>query len=864
MATVRLDFGAATAGGLLERANQLSALVGGLEEVERSTRGHVVLVGGEAGVGKTVLIREFCDEHGSGTKILRGACDPLFTPRPLGPLLDVAREAGGELSALVERGAVPYEVVSALVEELGGARPSVFVLEDLHWADEATLDVLRLLVRRVGTVPALVLVSYRDDELDVAHPLRVVLGELSSSGPVTRMKLSALSPAAVAELAEPYEADPDQLFEKTGGNPFFVVEALASGADGLPDTVRDAVLARAARLDPSGRALLEAVAVVPPQAELWLLEALVGESIEGLDECLASGLLGSGPAGVTFRHELARLAVEESVAPRRKADLHRRALASLADPPVGEPDLARLAHHAEAAGDRDAVLRFAPAAAARAAALGAHREAAAQYARTLRFGTDLPPSERAALLELRSRECYLTDDIDEAIEAAEEELELRRVLRQPLEEGASLTWLANILWCPGRSADSAESARQAVALLETLPPGRELADAYIKLGPSSAARALELARRLGDTELVVRALDMMGGDFANSGEEHLGQALALAGEAGLVEPFGRVLINMVGGALRVHQYGLAAEYADRAVEYCSDRGLELYRFYALAYRARFELDQGRWDEAAETAATVLRIRRASIMPRIFALVVLGLVRTRRGDPGHQELLDEAWTLGGPTAELDRLGPAAIAKAEAAWLEGDREGVLAATGYAVDLAVEQGNAMALGQLLTWRSRAGIHDVPAAVAEPYAAQLAGDWAAAARFWDESGCPYEAALARADSNDEDALRRALDELQQLEARPAAALVSSRLRKRGVRGLPRGPRRATRQNPAGLTPRELEVLALVAEGLRDSEIAARLFLSERTVGHHVSAILRKLGVANRGQAAAEVARLGLVSKEA
>jgi DNA-binding NarL/FixJ family response regulator len=171
---------------------------------------------------------------------------------------------------------------------------------------------------------------------------------------------------------------------------------------------------------------------------------------------------------------------------------------------------------------------------------------------------------------------------------------------------------------------------------------------------------------------------------------------------------------------------------------------------------------------------------------------------------------------------------------------------------------------VGELGLWRRRAGSDDViPADAAEPYASQLAGDWASAAAFWDEAGCPYEAALARADSGDETALRRALDELQRLGARPAATIVAGRLRERGVRGLPRGPRPATRENPAGLTPRQLEVLELLAEGMRDSEIAARLVLSERTVGHHVGAILRKLDARNRGQATVEAVRLGLVSQD-
>ena len=865
MPSVALGTDAGASGVLLERAAELSMLVDCLEAVGRSSRGQVLLVGGEAGVGKTTLLRGFCEAPGQLARVLWGACDPLFTPSPLGPLLEVAEGSGGELQAVVARGAMPYEVVTALAHELRARTPTVFVLEDVHWADEATLDVLRLLARRVESVPALVVASYRDDQLDRAHPLRILLGELTGSRTVGRIRLGRLSLGAVAQLAEPYGVDADELYRKTAGNPFFVVEALAAtGAEGIPDTVRDAVLARAARLSHSAMALLEAVAVVAPPVELWLLEALAGDAADRLDECLASGMLVFEPAGVAFRHELARLTVEESVPPHRAVGLHHRALATLADPPGGAPDLARLAHHAEAAGDVDAVLRFAPAAAVRAASLGAYREAAAQYARALRFGDRLPAADRAELLERRFYACYLTDQNDAAVEAVQGALECRRRLGQRLEEGDLLRRLSSTLWCPGRTEESERAAREAVALLEVLPPGRELAMAYAHLGQtysaagrreeavSWAGRALELAERLDDTEIAVHALATIGFcESAEEGWEKLEQSLQLAQRAGLAEQVARTYILLVERAVGVHRYGLATHHLQAGIEYCSDRGLERDRLYLLASRARLELDQGRWQEASDSAAAVLGIPRGSITPRIFALVVLGLVRARRGDPGQWTPLEEAWALAEPTRELSRLAPVAAARAEAAWLEGDRDAVASATEGVLPLAVARKWGWLAGELAVWRRRAGLGgEVPAEVGEPYVLQLAGDWAGAAERWREFRCPYEAALALADAEEEAPLRRAMEELQRLGARPAADVVARRLRELGVRRLPRRPRRATAANPAGLTARELEVLGLLGADLRNAEIAARLHIAEKTAGHHVSAVLAKLGVRSRREA--------------
>ena len=851
---------------LLERDDSLSIL-GDLFAGVRN-EGRLVVVGGEAGVGKTALLRRFCDAHPA--RVLWGACEPLRTPRPLGPFLDVAEATGGELADLVAGAARPHEVAAALLGELRGP-PAVLVLEDMHWADEATLDVLTLLGRRVGATSALVLASYRDDELDRVHPLRIVLGELATSRAVTRLKLTPLSRAAVAELAEPYGVDPYELHRKTAGNPFFVVEALAAEAAGIPDSVRDAVLARAARLGPSGRALLEAVAVVPPQAELWLLEALAPEESEQLDECVARGMLQAHGSGVAFRHELARLAIEETVAPHRRVDLHRAALAALADPPVGAPDAARLAHHAEAAGDDGAVLRYAPPAAARAAGLGAYREAAAQYERALRFGDRLAPGERAELLEARSRACYVTDQNDAAIEAIEEALALRRGLGQPLAEGDDVRWLSQILWCPGYTSRAERAALDAVELLELQAPGPELAWAYANLAAAYSAaargeeavgwgkRALALAERLGETETAVHALATIGA--CEGAAEKLERSLERSLRAGLDEQVGRAFILVIGAGVEQRRHDLALRHLDAGIQFTSDRGLERDRLYLVAWRARMELDQGRWAEAADSAEAVLRVPRTSITPRIGALVVLGLVRARRGDPGWRSPLAEAWALGEPTGELPRFGYVAAARAEAAWLAGDPAAVAEAAEYALPHARERGWGRLVGELADWSRRAGLPVDTTGVAEPYTLQLAGEWRRAAERWEEIGCPYEAALALAESADERDVRRAIDELQRLGARPAAKIVARRMRERGVRRVPRGPYARTRENPAGLTARELEVLALLAEGLRNAQIADRLVVSEKTVSHHVSAVLRKLDVASRGEAGAKAVRLGLTA---
>jgi DNA-binding CsgD family transcriptional regulator len=855
---------------LLERDEELGALETAYEEASMDD-GRLLFVSGEAGVGKTALLRAFCNAHGDA-RVLWGSCDALFTPRPLGAFVEIAQATGGELRAMAEGDGRPHDVAAALVWELQEQR-TILVLDDLHWADEATLDVVLLLARRLDGVPALVVPTYRAEALDSAHPLRFVLGELAAFRTVDRLGLEPLSPSAVAQLAEQYEVDAAELYRLTAGNPFFVTEALLARETEMPVTVRDAVLARAARLSSRAQQLLELVAVAHPQTELWLIEAEA--SLAALDECLSSAMLVASSGAVSFRHELARRAIEEEIAPGRALELHRTVLAALAAPPDGSPDLARLAHHAEAARDAEAVLRFAPPAAERAASLGAHREAAAQYARALRYADELPLDARAGLLLRHSFECYLTTQDESALGSTADALECYRRLDSALGQGATLRWRSLIHLNMAEGLEAVKTAEQAIALLESVEPGRELAMAYSVRASLAflaedadqtvrwANRAIELARRIGDTEAYLSPLATLGAHevvrSSADGWARLEEALRLAQAADLENLVGRTYVFIGMAASRERSLARMRQYVVPAVAYLDERDLSLWGDVVLAMRGWLELEAGEWDDAGATFAQVLA--RRCLLSDAQAYIGLGVLRARRGDPDPWTPLDAASELTDRTGQLWWTSQVAAARAEAAWLAGRPELIREVTDAAFALARERHSVWPLAELLYWRRRAGIlDDHPEDAGGPYAVQARGASAQAAALWRECGCPYEEALALSEADDAEALRSALRTCQELGARPLAAVVARRLRKLGVRAIPLGPRPRTRENPAQLTPRELEILRLVGDGLRNGEIAARLVLSARTVEHHVSAILRKLGARSRSEAAAQARRLDLL----
>jgi DNA-binding CsgD family transcriptional regulator len=865
---------------LLERDHELAALHTVLAEATAG-QGRIALISGEAGIGKTALVERFVADAPSGTRTLWGACEALFTPRPLGPLYDIAQQTTSPLRTLLDGETNRALLFAAVLDELAHS-PAILVIEDIHWADEATLDLIKYLARRIARTSSLLVLTWRDDEIDKSHPLRLVLGDLPARAG-SRLRLLPLSEEAVATLAQQAHRPSRRLYAITGGNPFFVTEALTSDAPGVPTSVSDAVLARLARRSSEARRLVEAVAIAPGQIEQWLIAAISAGDDATLDECLSSGILRLDSAAIRFRHELARQAVEGALSPTRRRALHARVLYALLQrsevPGAEQPPLARLVHHAAQAEDAALVLRFAPEAARQASSRGAHRQAAAHYQTTLHYASALDSEQRASLLDGLGNERYLTGQMEDAVAPYEAALALWRALDRTEQVGHTLRRLSRLHWFLGGNAAAERYVMQAVETLETLPPGRELAMAYgalAHLGTRAAdsadtlhwgGRAIALAERLGDYETLSYALNSVGQVEMARGDEQgrakLDRSLALALEYGYEEHAARAYANLAITRIVCRQYAEAEGYLRDGIAYCAERDLGPTGHFMRWAQARSHLDQGDWVAAAEGATAVLSVPWIAITNRIPALLVLGLVRARRGDPGAGDALDEARNLALSIGEPQRIESVAAARAEWRWLQGDRAGCVAEAraGFHPEFsATRPWSLWYQGEVTIWLWRGGgLGEAPPGIPAPYALQIAGDWRAAADAWEQLGCPYEQAMALLEG-DEAAQREALVIFERLGAAPAAEIARRKLRQAGARGLPRGPIRATQANPYGLTPRQLEILLLLAEGLRNSEIAERLSTTPKTVEHHVTAVLAKLQARSRSEAVSIAHTAGLI----
>ncbi len=854
---------------LLEREHPLDVLAGCADRAVAG-QGGLVLVAGEAGIGKTVLLRAFAERVRSTVRPLWGMCDSLSTPRPLGPLRDVADELGPPVPALLRGTAVQHEIFTAVLDALR-SRARVLVVEDLHWGDEATLDLVRFLARRIAALPLLLVLSYRDT-LGVDHHLNPVLGDLVSAPGARRLQLSPLSRSAVAALLDGRGLDPADIHRRTAGNPFFVSQILAQSESAragsaelesaLPATVRDAVLARIAGLAPSARHGLELLSCTPEPVSGQLLGAL-GMSPTTVGVLTATGLLDRHGRGVAFRHEIARSAILEATAPGSEPALHAAMIEAL-EAVGGDPSV--LAHHAAAAGDVPRILRYAPAAAAEASRSGAHREAVAFYETALRHVGD-DTAARTTLLEALSVDLYLTDRLREAIAAREQALELRSGMGEVVGVGAAHTALAGFAWYAADRGSAVRHARAAVEILSSADDPRALGYALARHAFLAAwgGDAPE-ARRSGDQ--VARIASELGDDVVLRSTASIGLAVArllegdvsgraellAAADVGLAHRLDDLATTPMSNLCHydVEQGRLddAEDSVARALRISEERDTPSCTAYQLGVRSRLRLLQGRWAEAEDDARAVLG---AVDLPlgQLWPQLALGMLVARRdGSPANPHL-DELWRLVNKLDNPGMVAAAAAALAENAWITrrpDPRLGDALVTG--LFARTYAGRDAALAPLRRWAQRlaaAGVQRVGPSSSDPVP-----DPAPAA-----ADQPYERALALWDAGSTDDLLAALPLLDALDARAVAALVRARLREAGVSSVPRGRLPATRANPAGLTARQLDVLALLADGLSNADIAARLVISPKTADHHVSAILAKLEVRSRGEAAAVARRL-------
>ena len=784
---------------LLERDEQLRAAAGYMADAA-SGHGRLVFVGGEAGVGKTSFVGAVASN--ADAQVATGWCDGAATPPPLGPLVDMLPDLpDGTWPDGATRSELFASVLATLRHPPGGT-PYLLIVEDVHWADEATLDLLRHLARRVHACAALVLVTYRPEDTAAGDGLRVLLGDTASASGTRRIDLSPLSADAVAHLAAEHGArGAAQLYDVTGGNPFFVTEALAAPGT-LPTTVRDAVLARVSRLDETGQRALELIALVGSRAEAALVDDLLRGGLADLDHALTRGLLVRTGDEIVFRHELARLAVVDEIPAGRAVHLHRRLLAALAD---RDADPARLAHHAEAAGDVRAVLDHSRAAASCAAGLGAHREATRQYERALGHAAELDAGERAQLHWDLGYEYYLTGRIDESIAAVERARGLWQELGDPVRVGDAWRCGSRLQWFAGRNDEAREYADRAVELLDAtgtveqalaLSNRTQLAMLATRLVPTrkwgerTFAVLDALPAGIGHDEVRVHALNNLGtievaaGDLG-AGVRMLEESLTGARAANLQEHAARAYCNLGSTAVVQRRHDDALRWLDEGITYCTDRDLDSWTVYLLALRSRLHLN--RWEEtAARTdAAEVLRWGTSSV-GLLDPLLVGALLDIRTGVGDGAEQLARAAEMSEAMKEAQRVGPTAAARSEAAWLSGDPDA-------AGRIAVEAWPHVAdvdcpwhRGQVATWLPPD--HDAGMPLAPPYELERAGRWAEAATWWAGVSSPYDRGLALARSGQVDLLTEAVGVFDRLGATTSATRARAMLRPRvpGCRGRP------------------------------------------------------------------------------
>jgi len=863
---------------LLEREKYLNDLTEYYRQIE-SGSGHAIFLMGEAGVGKTSLVNHFLKKIESKSLIYSGACDSLFTPRPLGPLFDIAEQFEQEFMDLLRNEKDRSIIFGALIRKLSASpKPVVLVFEDIHWADEATIDLIKFLARRIHQYKCLFLLTYRDNEIPSGNPLATIFGELPS-GNFSKILIDRFSEATVDRLAvQKGYASGDRLYALTGGNPFYVTEILASYSPGIPERVKDSVITVFHARSDATRALWEFLSILPTsRIELNIAKRIESDFANSIDACIASGIIVSKPGYLSFKHELFRLAIEESLPSIKRSKLHKRMLDIIMEVSPETHNLPQLVHHARYADEKELVVKFAPQAARQAAAVGAHIQASKLYGTAIEYTHELDPN-LVELYERHAYECYLTNEIATAIPSLQKVLDIWRERKVSLKEGDTLRFLSKLWYFQGDHGKAIALALQSINVLENGFPTRERALAYSNLSQLTMLsgdrenallwgnKAIDLATRMEDHEIVSHALNNVGyilfntPSYQDQGEQNLNHSLSIALQHGFHEHAARAYANLFSSLVSIRQYKRAMAIFEVGVRYCEERDLSSWTYSIISSRARLLLEIGHWNEAEVVARPLQNISNNHV--KIETFVTLARLEMRRGKFEEAQLLiSEAKAMAIPTREAQWIVPVLTATLELAWINGGILPIAEIQSARQELFNEKNNSTHYTELAYWMGKCGLETEKKHVefTTPFKFEQEGSWKLAAEQWKVLGCPYEEALALFDG-DETHQKQALLILNGLGASATYEMLKAKLKRKGVKNIPRGLRESTRSNPAQLTNREIDVLTLLQDGLQNIEIANRLFISPKTVDHHISSILSKLNVTTRGRAVSEARKLGIV----
>lgn len=838
--------------------------------------GHSVFINGEAGIGKTSLVKAFCKLYKNNYNIYQGVCDALFSPRPLAPLYDVVSQVTNGMWTEADMPEDRALLFTKFFHQLTTIQhPFIIVFEDIHWADEATLDFIRFFARRITQTNCLFLLTCRIDEIPARHPLKYLPGQLPPDT-FTRLQLTPFSKKAVETMAAEKGYKGEDVYSISGGNPFYVNEILASYSPGIPDNIKDSILSVYSRQAEQTKKIWQIISVMPAGIETNYLARIEPLYADAIENSLDAGILILKGDIACFKHELYRRTIEAAISPLNRLTINRQILNILLEDFENSRQTQRIIHHAKNANAFDVVIQYAPIAAKQAATAGAHIEAARLYLTTIEYYKGRDANLPKQLYEAYAYECYLTNQVGEAIVYTINALNLWKLENNIEKTGNSLRFLSRISWFNGNRQNAEQYGQQAIEVLDSQPSSKAKAMAYsnmsqLKMLSSEAAeciywgeKAIAIGAELNDEEVLAHAYNNVGTQIALTDEQKglhlLTESLAIALKNNYQEHAARAYTNLGDNCLVTKNYAGAKKYLDEGIKYCDELDLGSWSSYMLACKARLLIETGQWDEAVSIANSLMANGRQPPIIKTGVLTVVTTVEMRRGKNVSLAGLQEAREIAFKTTELQRMIVALAPLLEYEWLtcnnvinDSDIETV-------VDLIPQKGNLYQNSQFTFWvykarRKKLGFPNI----FEGYEVDSTAKALKAAALWQKKGNYYQQALCLFEGDTEDK-KKAITLMQTTGAVAAVEKMKGDMRAAGIKSIPRGIRQATQANPGQLTERELGVLQLLHKGMQNKEIAATLFISIKTVDHHISNILFKLDAATRAKAVQQAIRMNIL----